>query len=126
MYALYNCIRPRQDYKFIHAELYPNHVLVDKNLNVYLIDIEGAMFSDAEYEHSFLEFRFEHCYKYLETNTLDKDRMNFYKLYHHIGYLSGALELLQTDYSDMDDVNGMIRYNFSQVIAIYSTKAPFD
>lgn len=114
---LYNNIKPRNDYGFIHGELGPNHVFVDEHLNTYLIDIECAMFFDIEYEHSFLEFRFGKFYKYLAVNNLDQDRMSFYKMHIHISCLSGALKLKQKDYPDMEDVNSMIEYNSEQVLS---------
>ena len=55
---LYNNIIPRKKYSFIHYELGPNHVLADKEDNIYLIDIDGMKFFDLEFEHSFLKFRF--------------------------------------------------------------------
>lgn len=113
---LYNRIKPRNEYVFIHRELGPNHVFVDENLNTYLIDIESAMFFDIEYEHSFLKLRFGENYKYLTVNNLDLDRLRFYKLHLHISCLSGALELKQKGYPDMDDVNGMIEHNFKQAL----------
>ena len=48
----------RGEYTFIHRELGPNHVIVDRDNRAYLIDIEGAGYSDVEQENSFLKFRF--------------------------------------------------------------------
>lgn len=112
---LYAKIKPRKEYVFIHGELGPNHVLVNKN--IVFIDIECAKYFDKEYENSFLEFRFGDYYKYLQEENLDMDRMKFYKLSHHIGCLSGALKLTKEDYYDMEDVNGMIKYNLEQVLS---------
>lgn len=114
---LYKNIKPRKEYAFIHGELGPNHVLVNKNREMFFIDIECAKYFDKEYENSFLEFRFGDYYKYLEEENLDKYRMKFYKLSHHIGCLSGALKLTKEDYYDMKDVNGMIKYNLEQVLS---------
>lgn len=41
---LYEKIEPRKDYGFIHGELGPDHVLIDQNLDPFLIDIEGEVF----------------------------------------------------------------------------------
>lgn len=113
---LYDNMKPRNDYVFIHGELGPNHVLVDENLNTYLIDIESAMFFDAEYEHSFLQFRFGEYYKYFNKDNLDLDRLKFYKMHLHISCLSGALELKQKSYPDITEVNDMIEYNSEQAL----------
>jgi len=114
---LYNNIKPRNDYAFVHGELGPNHVFVDEHFNTYLIDIESAMFFDIEYEHSFLELRFGEFYKYLTVNNLDLDRLRFYKLHLHFSCLSGALQLKQKGYQDMEDVNGMIEHNSKKVLS---------
>ena len=107
---LMNNIIKRSSFKFIHSELGPNHVIVDKNNNAYVIDIEGARFFDLEYEESFLKIRFNSNYKYLKSNNLDENRMKFYHICHCCGNLSGAYELLNKNYYDIEDVLGMISY----------------
>ena len=102
-------------FSFIHNELGPNHVMVEKNNTAYLIDIEGAKFFDLEYEHSFLKLRFGENYQYLTNRALSHDKMEFYSFCHFLGILSGAHELSTKDYPDMDDVNGMIRFGYEQI-----------
>lgn len=104
-------IQPRPSYGFIHAELGPNHVLVDRELRPWLIDIEGALFFDPEYEHSFMEFRFDNYDRYLRTGGLDPDRMAFYKLYHHISYSDAAHRLLQRGFPDAETVKEIMEFN---------------
>src|SRR5215831_15636597 len=41
----------RSEYSLIHGELGPDHVLVDERGDPVLIDIEGAMYFDIEWEH---------------------------------------------------------------------------
>jgi hypothetical protein len=113
---LYSNIKPRDEYGLIHGELGPNHVLVDENLVPYLIDIEGAMFFDIEYEHSFLKFRFGKHYNYMENNSLDKDRLLFYKMHLHISCVSGALKLLHRRFPHIDEVKGIIQYNSEETL----------
>lgn len=100
LYELESRIEPRSRYGFIHGELGPDHVLVNENLEPYLIDIEGASFFDIEHEHSFLEFRFGDYYRYLKNDTLDPDRMLFYRFHHHISLTSGGLKLLHRGFPD--------------------------
>ncbi|OOM76428.1 hypothetical protein CLPUN_26600 [Clostridium puniceum] len=107
---LYKNIKPRKEYVLIYGELGSNHVLVDENKDICLIDIECVKYFDKEYENSFLEFRFGDYYKYLKEENLDLDRMKIYKLSYHIGCLSGAVKLTKEDF------NGMIRYNLEQVL----------
>lgn len=99
----------RQEYTFIHGELGPNHVMVDKYDNAYLIDIEGGKYCDLEEEISFLNIRFGRLLQNLEMD-LDPDRMEFYHIGHCLNNLSGAIQLKLKDYYDMDDVNGMIQH----------------
>jgi len=103
------------NYSFIHYELGPNHVLVNNENIAYLIDIEGAKFFDLEYEHSWLKFRFGVNYQYLANDDLSDSKMEYYTFCHHLGVLTGAHELSMKDFYDMDEVNGMIYWNFEQV-----------
>ncbi len=102
----------RGEYTFIHRELGPNHVIVDRENRAYLIDIEGAGYGDVEEEDSFLKFRFDGLVTGLSE---DRERMGFYHIGHCLGNLRGAVELKMKGYYDMDDVNGMIRFFHSQL-----------
>lgn len=110
-------LQGRDEYTFIHGELGPNHVIVDKNNNAYLIDIEGAKFYDVEEELSFLDIRFN---KMLEKSdgSIDEQRKYFYYIRHCFGNLRGAVELKQNGYYDMNDVNGMIEFFHKQIIEL--------
>ena len=110
-------LEKRKEYTFIHSELGPNHVIVDKDNNAYLIDIEGAKYHEVEEELSFLDIRFNKMLK-KEESTVDEQRMYFYYMGHCLGNLQGAIELKQKGYYDMDDVNGMIEFFHKQVIEI--------
>ncbi|NJJ42010.1 phosphotransferase [Paenibacillus apii] len=116
--ALAAKIGARSCYSFIHAELGPNHVLVDNQLRPWLIDIEGAMFFDPEYEHSFMEFRFDNYRRYLKHTQLDPHRMAFYKLYHHISYSAGPHRLLQRGYPDSELVKQIMAFNTQSAFRI--------
>lgn len=104
----------RSEYTFIHSELGPNHVMVDKDNNAYLIDIEGARYYDVEKENSFLQFRFDNRITGIKDNIDDK-RMQFYHIGHCFGNLRGAIELKEKCYYDMDDVNSMIDFFHRQL-----------
>jgi hypothetical protein len=100
LYKLESRIKARTKYGFIHGELGPDHILVNDRLTPFLIDIEGAMFFDIEHEHSFLELRFGDFYRYLKKDTLDPNRMLFYRFHHHISLTSGGLKLLHRGFPD--------------------------
>ncbi len=97
-----SALAPSSEHGFIHAELGPDHVLVNEKLEPYIIDIEGAMFFDIEYEHSFLQFRFDNYTHYLARADLDEDRMRFYKLCHHLSCASGGLKLMQRGFPNQE------------------------
>ncbi|TVX91692.1 phosphotransferase [Paenibacillus agilis] len=104
-------IKPRQTYHFIHGELGPNHIVIDKQLEPCFIDIDGAMFFDLEFEHSFMAFRFDEQYRYFKNNALDRNRMLFYKLHHHISYTAGGLKLLQRNFPDRQLAESIVSFN---------------
>lgn len=112
-------IDERSEFKLIHSELGPNHVMVDKDNNAYIIDIEGARFFDLEYEESFLKIRFNNNYKYLKSDNLDETRMDFYHICHCVVNLAGAYELLYKNYYDTEDILGMINYFTKAIKAMY-------
>lgn len=110
-------LEKRRAYTFIHGELGPNHVMVDRDNNAYLIDIEGARYDDVEEELSFLEMRFDRGLGTLQE-PVDEKRMAFYHIAHCLGNLHGAVQLKQKGYYDMEDVNGMIGFFHSQILRI--------
>ncbi|MFC5528195.1 phosphotransferase family protein [Cohnella yongneupensis] len=104
-------IQPRSHYGLIHGELGPDHILVDDQLQPYLIDIEGAGYFDIEHEHSFLGIRFGEYYRYLENNNLDTNRMAFYRYCHHLSLTSGGLKLLHRNFPDQSFAKGLADYH---------------
>lgn len=109
-------IKPRARYGYIHGELGPDHVFVNKKLEPYLIDIEGAMFYDIEYEHSFLVLRFGEHYRFLKNENLDRSRMLFYKLYHHISCTAGGLKLLHRGHPNKKLAKEIADYNYRSAL----------
>lgn len=102
------------EYTFIHGELGPNHVIVDKDNKSFLIDIEGAKFCDVEEENSFLKIRFSSDIKEV-ADEVDVNKMLFYHITHCFGNLRGAIELKAKGYYDMDDLDGMIKFFHSEI-----------
>ena len=89
-------VGPRPDYRLIHGELGPDHVLVDGG--PVIIDIEGLMYFDVEWEHVFLRLRFGPQYRFLDRPDLDQDRMALYQLAMHLSLVAGPLRLLDGDF----------------------------
>ena len=71
MRRLAAAIRPRSDYRLIHGELGPDHVLVDGRGRPVIIDIEGLMYFDVEWEHVFVRLRFQEDYRFLHRDGVD-------------------------------------------------------
>ena len=104
-------IVPRFSHGLIHGELGPDHVLVDDAGEPVLIDIEGTMFFDIEWEHVFLELRFREQYELLRVPGLDAQRMEFYRLAMHLSLVEGPLRLLDGDFPHRDGMLQIAEWN---------------
>lgn len=112
---LASAVRPRQQYALIHGELDPGHVLLDQHGDPVLIDIEGAMFFDLEWEHVFLELRFGEDYRWLRVSGLDDDRLRLYRLALHLSLVAGPLQALARGHPDHHGhLRWIIDYNLAQ------------
>lgn len=109
-------VRPRTEYSLIHGELGPDHVLVDERGDPVIIDIEGVMFFDVEWEHVFLHLRFGEYYPWLRSNDLDEQRMQFYALAMHLSLVAGPLRLLDGDFPDREFMMGIAEYNLQRAL----------
>lgn len=110
-------VRPRSEYGLIHGELGPDHVLVDRHGNPVLIDIEGLMFFDVEWEHAFLRLRFGEHYRWLRRSGLDEQRLTFYTLALRLSLVAGPLRLLDGDFPDRDFMMEIAEHNLQQALA---------
>jgi hypothetical protein len=59
-----------------------------------VVDIEGAMYFDVEWEHAFLRLRFGRHYESLRVSGLDERRMSLYTLALDLSLIEGPLRLL--------------------------------
>src|ERR1022692_3022180 len=89
--ALAAAVPSRAQYGLIHGELGPDHVLIDEQGHPVIIDIEGVMFFDVEWEHAFLELRFGEHYRWLRASDLDDRRLRFYRLALCLSLIAGPL-----------------------------------
>ncbi|KOV31740.1 aminoglycoside phosphotransferase [Streptomyces sp. XY431] len=115
--ALAATVRPRSQHGLIHGELGPDHVLVDRDGQPVLIDIEGLMFFDIEWEHAFLRLRFGDHYRWLDRNDLDEQRLTFYTLAMRLSLVAGPLRLLDGDFPDRDFMMGIVEHNLQEALA---------
>jgi Phosphotransferase enzyme family len=110
-------VRPRAEHGLIHGELGPDHVLVDSRGHPVLIDIEGVMFFDTEWEHAFAELRFGEHYRWLRPAGLDDRRLRFYRLALHLSLIAGPLRLLDGDFPDREPMMRIVAFNVEQALA---------
>jgi len=110
-------VRPRTQYGLIHGELGPDHVLIDGHGEPVIIDIEGLMFFDVEWEHAFLELRFGEHYRWLRADGLDDRRLRFYRLALHLSLIAGPLRLLDGDFPDREPMMQIAAYNTGKALA---------
>ncbi|MEV5530715.1 phosphotransferase family protein [Streptomyces prunicolor] len=103
----------------IHGELGPDHVRVTPDGDLALIDIEGLMYFDVEWEHVFLRLRFGHHYDALRTDGLDEDRLRLYRLATHLSLVAGPLRLLDVgDFHDPEFMRGIAEHHLGQVLSL--------
>jgi hypothetical protein len=110
-------VRPRRRHGWVHGELGPDHVLMDPAGEPVLIDIEGAMIFDVEWEHAFLELRFGADYPALHTVELDPARMALYRLVQYLSLVAGPLLLLDGDFPDRGPMLQIAEWNTERVLA---------
>lgn len=109
-------VRPRAEYVVVHGELGPDHVLVDAAGNPVVIDIEGLMYFDVEWEHVFLRIRLTERYGPLERDGLDEDRLALYTLAQRLSLTAGPLRLLDGDFPDRAFMAGIAEYNLGKAL----------
>lgn len=115
--ALAGQVRPRTEHALIHGELGPDHVLIRDDGQPVLIDIEGAMFFDVEWEHAFMRLRFGPHYGRLRPGGLDEERLRFYTLALHLSLIAGPLRLLAGDYPDREPFLRIIESNTDRALS---------
>ena len=109
-------IRPRTEYALIHGELGPDHVLVNERQEPVLIDIEGTMYFDLEWEHAFLRLRFGQAYHWLHMDGLDEHRMRLYSLAMDLSLIEGPLRLLDGGFPDREVMLAIVGHAVERVL----------
>ncbi|MCX4905702.1 phosphotransferase family protein [Streptomyces sp. NBC_00878] len=122
LHTLAAAVGPRTHHTLIHGELGPDHVLVDANGHPALIDIEGLLYFDAEWEHVFLRQRFQEHYEALRVDGLDADRLRLYRLAMHLSLVAGPLRLLDVgDFPDPASMRGIAEHSLEQTLTLLRT-----
>ncbi|GGS79301.1 phosphotransferase family protein [Streptomyces cinerochromogenes] len=115
---LAGAVGPRGHTSLVHGELGPDHVLVTPDGDPALIDVEGLMYFDAEWEHVFLQLRFGPAYDVLRAPGLDPDRMALYRLATHLSLVAGPLRLLDGDFPERDAMQGIAEFNLRRALGL--------
>ncbi|MFF2078700.1 phosphotransferase family protein [Kitasatospora sp. NPDC058162] len=116
--ALAEAVRPRAEYALVHGELGPDHVLVDPAGRPVVIDIEGTMYFDVEWEHVFLRIRLHDDYRPLEPAGLDEHRFALYLLAQRLSLTAGPLRLLDGDFPHRAAMAGIAEYNLNRALEL--------
>ncbi|MFD5144492.1 phosphotransferase family protein [Streptomyces sp. NPDC058401] len=111
-------VSPRTEHGLIHGELGPDHVLVTPEGEAVLIDIEGLMYFDVEWEHVFLRLRFQDRYGALARPGLDPRRLDLYTLAMRLSLVAGPLRLLDGDFPDREFMRGIAEHNLKEALAL--------
>ncbi|GAA2417783.1 phosphotransferase [Streptomyces glaucosporus] len=111
-------VAPRTQHGLIHGELGPDHVLVDASGHPVLIDIEGLMFFDVEWEHVFLRLRFGDQYPVLSRPGLDPARLDLYMLAMRLSLVAGPLRLLDGDFPHRTLMQEIAEHNAEEALAL--------
>ncbi|HEX7995537.1 MAG TPA: aminoglycoside phosphotransferase family protein, partial [Streptosporangiaceae bacterium] len=92
--------------------------LVDQHQDPVLIDIEGLMFFDVEWEHAFLRIRFGEHYAWLDTPGLDQHRLRFYELATRLSLVAGPLRILDGDFPDRAEMRDIAEHNLLRALEL--------
>ncbi|MEV5440991.1 phosphotransferase [Streptomyces sp. NPDC052644] len=111
-------VAPRTQHGLIHGELGPDHVLVDDSGHPVLIDIEGLMYFDVEWEHVFLQLRFGDQYPVLSRPGLDPARLDLYMLAMRLSLVAGPLRLLDGDFPHRAVMREIAEHNAKEALAL--------
>lgn len=124
LHTLAGAVRPRSRPSLIHGELGPDHVLVDEHGHPALIDIEGLLYFDAEWEHVFLRRRFHDDYEVLRADGLDEDRLRLYRLAMHLSLVAGPLRLLDGDFPEPAGMRAIAEHSIEHTLNLLENRTP--
>lgn len=116
LHALAEPLEPRTSSGLVHGELGPDHILLDRNGDPVLIDIEGLMYFDAEWEHVFVRMRFGEHYSRLVNPALDPARLSFYQLAWHLNLVAGPLRIADTGHPEREWFLEVAEYHLGRAL----------
>ncbi|MBO1335605.1 phosphotransferase family protein [Streptomyces sp. VRA16 Mangrove soil] len=111
-------VRPRRAYAVVHGELGPDHVRVAADGAPVVVDIEGTMYFDVEWEHVFLRIRLHDAYRPLAVDGLDEDRLALYLLAQRLSLTAGPLRLLDGDFPHRASMAAIAEHNLTEALEL--------
>ncbi len=102
VHGLAAAVTPRDEYRLVHGELGPDHVLVTPAGEPVIIDFEGLVYFDVEWDHAWMQMRFADAYPTLRPVPLDTQRLEFYRYAQLLSLIEGPLRIADTDFPDRD------------------------
>ncbi len=116
-------VRPRAEYSVVHGELGLDHILVDREGNPVIIDIEDLMYFDVEWEHVFMQIRLhEQWAPLVGVDALDADRMALYMLTQRLSLTAGPLRMLDGDFPNRAFMEEIAEYNRDEALALLASQ----
>jgi hypothetical protein len=122
LHHLRGVVTPRQEYGLVHGELGPDHVFVTPSGEAALIDIEGLVYFDVEWEHAWLQMRFGDAYPALHPVSLDPERLEFYRYAQTLSLIEGPLRIAETDFPNRQWMRELAEWNITKALAAVPTQ----
>ncbi|MEU4237842.1 aminoglycoside phosphotransferase [Actinoplanes sp. NPDC026619] len=116
LHRLRAAVTPRREFALVHGELGPDHVLVNEAGEPVLIDFEGLVRFDAEWDHAWTAMRFEADYPRLEPPPLDPARLDLYTYAQVLSLIEGPLRIAATDFPDRQWMLDLAEWNIAKVL----------
>jgi len=110
-------VQARQKYGLVHGELGADHVLVNPAGEPVMIDFEGLTYFDVEWEHAWLQMRFEGAYQMLRPVELDPARLELYRYAQVLSLIEGPLRIAETDFPDREWMLDLAEWNIGKALA---------
>jgi tRNA A-37 threonylcarbamoyl transferase component Bud32 len=110
-------VSPRETYGLVHGELGPDQVLVTPTGEPVIIDFEGLVYFDVEWDHAWLQLPFAEAYPALRPVDLDPDRVRLYRYAQVLSLIEGPLRIADTDFPDRDWMLDLAEQNISKALA---------
>jgi aminoglycoside phosphotransferase (APT) family kinase protein len=114
---LRSAVLPRRAYALVHGELGPDHVLVTAAGEPVVIDFEGLIRFDAEWDHAWIAMRFGEDYPRLGPMTVDPARLALYSYAQVLSLIEGPLRIAGTDFPDAQWMRDLAEWNIAKALA---------